>query len=746
MVNEQTAPSTAGTADPRLAARAAAILAVLDEEQRAAAAAPGPALILATAGSGKSRVLAHRVAAIVARGDAPPRRILALCRTPREAQLLRARAERLLAAPLHGAWIDTAHDVCIRILRAHAAAVGRRSTFTVLDESEARVLIRGAARDAGAAEYSAARLQELIALAKLRRELPTGPVGEVYRRYEEELRAANAFDAEDLVRHVVELLEGDAALAAKYHRRFTHIVVDDFEDTSLVQRQLVGLLHGPHGDLLCAADEDQAIASAVGGDAPARDAFLELFPEGRIVPLEKSYRTSGRITHAAARLKRPRPEAGPPPQVHPMRRKGTRVVAAAFADEDEEAVLAVRWLARLARRQETPLRRTAILYRHSIQARPFEEALARAGIPYRVVYGPRFYDRREIKDLLAYLRLTVGGGDPVALARIANVPRRGIGPASVATIARLSRTARIGMAEAALRAASLPRVTAQRAGALADLGRLLTDLAEAARTHECISLIDYVIERSGYGGLLADLSRAEEETRREGIDELRGLARALHGPAVETLPLLFARVAQDEVTPITSGRPKQGEDAVQLLTVAEAKGHDFDIVFLTGFEEGLLPGLRAIRQGGEAIDAERRLAYVGMTRARNRLIITRALTRTIFGQRRPGEASRFLGEVGKRVRQFRVGHARPSLHRAATAPPVPDAHAEPEPAPVLRVVREGQRVVHPRYGPGLVVRVEPGAQPMVTVRFDGPKEPTLEPSQEATEKRLALAFARLQPA
>jgi DNA helicase-2/ATP-dependent DNA helicase PcrA len=753
------AASAAAAAVPT--ARAAAMLVSLDEAQRAAAQMLGPALVIGPAGSGKTRVLAHRVAMLVARGDVPPRRILGFARSDREAGLLRARAERLLGQPLHGAWIDTPREICLRILRAHAAALGRKPSFVVLGESEARVLVRGAARDAGVTEYSPGRLQELISLSKIARVAPDGPVGEVYALYERALAEANAFDADDLVRHVVELLGSDPALAAKYHRRFSHTVIDDFEDTSAPQRELFARLVGGDGDVLAAADEQQAIASAAAGDDDPRSGFLAAFPGAQVVTLDRSYRGSGRITLLAARVAArnlpPATSSPPRPAPEAMRKRGRRVVSAVMGNEADEATHVVRWLARIARRLKAPLSRCAILYRHPVQARPFEEALARAGVAYRVVGAPRFYERREIKDVIAYLKLTIGGGDPAALARIANVPRRGIGPASVATIARLARQsaagggARLSMAEAALRAASLPRVTAQRAGALADLGRLLTDLTDAARRLSAAELIDYAIERSGYGRLLGELSRAEEETRREGIDELRGMARALDGPAALTLPALFARAGQAaedaddaDLEPASASRP---EDVVALLTFAESKGRDFDVVFMTGLEEGILPGARAARLGDAAIRAERRLFYVGITRARSRLVFTHALSRTLFGKTQAAAPSRFLGEVGKRVRSFRLGEARA---RAVGVPleirPGVDGEGDTGPlqvaaplAPTLTVVREGQRVVHPRYGHGLVTRFEPaaggGGQPMVSVLFES-----------AGEKRLALAFAKLQPA
>jgi DNA helicase-2/ATP-dependent DNA helicase PcrA len=708
-------------ADAHLAARAQAVLATLDPEQRTAVQTAGPVIVSGGPATGKTRVLAHRIGYLCASGRSAPRRILALCRTPREAQLLRARAERLLAFPLHGVWIDTCPEVCLRILRAHAAALGRKPSFVILGESEARVLVRRAAQDLeGAEPYSPARLLELISEAKVRRIVPPGVVGEIYRRYEAALAEANAFDADDLMRHVLGLLEEDPALGAKYRRRFTHILIDDLEDTTPAERELVANLGGERGDVIAVFDEDQALG-VDAGDAAAD--FRARFPGAPTLALTTTYRSTKRIAHIAARVIARNPRPGRP-ALAPVRRRGARVVAAAMADESEEAQLVAAWIRRLAGAHGVPPARCAILYRHTVQARAFEEALVRAGMPYRVASGPRFYERREIKDVLAYLRLALGGGETAALARIANVPRRGIGPASVATIARLCKTARITMAEAALRAASLPRVTAQRAGALADLGRLLTDLGEGAQRLGAAELMDYVVERSGYGRLLTELSRAEEESRREGLDELRGIARALAGPALDAVPRLLERVA------LVSGEggvelPRGDEPGVQLLTFAEAKGRDFEVVFLTGWEEGILPGWRALAAGDAAVAAERRLAYVALTRARNRLVITRALARTIFGRTRPGEPSRFLAEAGRRVRHFRLGNARPG--RTPQTPP--------EEPPALVKVIPGQRVLHPRYGLGLVVRLEPGPRTMVSVRFD-----------DGDEKRLALDYARLLPA
>jgi DNA helicase-2/ATP-dependent DNA helicase PcrA len=774
--------------DPRLRARAEAILAPLDEAQRAASLVVGPAIVVGSAGTGKTRVLAHRLAYLCAGLQVPPRRILALTRTERDAEELRARAQRLMVFPLHGAWLGTFHEVCQRILRAHAATLGRKASFVIVGEADARTLIRRAARVAGADpdRHPPARLQELIAAHKRSRTSPEGTVGDVYRAYEAALAEANAFDSDDLLRHVIGLLEHDPMLRAKYRRRFEHILVDHFEDTTPPQRELLRWLGAPLGagpvatppapttpngarHVLVVSDPDQALTPVGVAAPPPRPArvedFLGDFPGARRLDLAHDHRSTKRIHRAAARLIVHTP--GPRVTADAVTRRGRALVSAACADEITEAALVVRWVARIARVANVAPARTAILVRQPIMARPFEEALVRAGLPYRVVGGLRFYERREIKDVLAYLRLTLGGGDPAALARIANVPRRGIGPASVATLASMRKRSKITMAEAALRAASLPRVTAQRAGALADLGRMLQDLDEAARRLPCAELIDFVVERSGYGRLLGELSRAEEETRREGIDELRGLARAFAGPAAEALPRLFAQVAlvsgapwiaepvwpalhppwegdendegdedgdADAYEPPTPGRSSvaPGDDrCVQLATYAEAKGRDFDVVFLTGMEEGVLPHERALRYGDAGIEADRRLCYVAMTRARARVVFTHALSRTLLGRTRAGAPSRFLAETGRRVKRLRPPPSeplKPSKPVNKIAPPI--ATAAPH---MVNVVKAGQRVVHDRYGVGLVLSVE-GDVGFVVVEFENP---------EIGEKRLSLAHARL---
>jgi DNA helicase-2/ATP-dependent DNA helicase PcrA len=723
----------------RARARAAALVAPLDPEQREAVLSiDAPTLVVGGAGSGKTRLLAHRIAWLVAGREVPPRRILAISPSVRGAEELRFRAQRLLGEKLRGAWIGPLPDLCQRLLRAHASAIGRRSSFAVLSPTEARTLVRRAAQEVNAPVEgpALARLVETISSVK-NLVASADAVGDVYHAYEALLVRENALDSDDVILSVLRLLDESESFRERYRRRFQHVLVDRFEDLPRPQLEVVRIL-GAGGSVLLCGDDDQSLLPR----APDFAAFAATLGDTRRIALRHAYRGTRRIVYVADRVIRNNPARLPKEQGF-ERRRGQRVIVAGFGDENEEAAYVVRWVQRLHDDGEASLGRTAIMFRHDVQARPLEEALARAGLPYRVASGLRFYERREIRDAMCYLRLAISGGEPAALARIANVPRRGIGPASVRTIARLQKKYRITMAEAALRAAQLPRVTAQRAGALADLGRLLSELDEVARRGSTAELIDFVVERTGYGAMLADLATEEEETRREGLDELRGLARSFPGPAAEGLPRLFERAAQAGVIPWAvasdeddaqgrvAARARSEGHEVQLLSYPAAKGREFDAVFMIGLEEGVLPRSRALDPTSgspEAIEAERRLCYVGMTRARNRLFMTWAQTRTLHGKTRSARPSRFLTEAGRRVRWFRLGSARPGhLREDQPAPVTPEES-------VLGVVREGQSVVHPRYGAGVVVAVHEGAQPMVTVRFetDG-------------EKRLALHLARLRP-
>ncbi|MFH0903440.1 MAG: ATP-dependent helicase, partial [Pseudomonadota bacterium] len=774
-------------------ARAAAILASLDDEQRQAArSTEGPVLLLGGPGTGKKRVLSHHVAFLCAATTVPSRRVLVLAQTDDAAERIRARAELLLGRPLYGAWSDTFYGASQRILRAHASAIGRRPSFSILDSTEAEALVRRAARRVGMdlAQYPPGRLREAIARCKSQVSAPDAAIAEVFEMYERALAEANALDPDDVLLRAVQLLASEDAHRDRYRRRFVHVVVERLEDATRPQLELLELVAGPHGNVLAAADDDQTVVSRASSGIQPIDSFLEYYPTAKRLCLVNCYRCSKRIVQSATRLIAQNGERHLRRLVS-VRRCGARVLSVLVGDESEEAALVVRCIRRLLSHQSAALRPAdfAIVFRHDVQARPFEEALAKAGLPYYVSSGQRFWERREIRDLMSYLRLTIGGGDARSLARIANIPRRGIGPASVAVIGRLQKRYRISMAEAALRAAQLPRVTAERAGALCDLGRLLLDLDEAARVSSIVELIDSIVERTGYGRMLTRLSSTEEEVRRIGIDELRGVARAFPGSAKGSLSRLFAHVETTGCTPWASG--STGEDdgraeicagraghasGVGLLTFERVKGRQFRFVVMAGMEEGLLPHAHALAANDRAaIEAERRLCYTVMTRARDRLVMTRAAVRTMAGTTRARSPSQFLAEMGQSVRRLRksgvarVGARRcpdsereclvrsesvdsrgstedPELRPSLPSPSLPSAEAaarlaSPEaelPATVLLVVHEGQTVLHRSYGRGVVVeapsRDDRTPNAVATVRF-----------ASVGEKRLVVALAKLHP-
>lgn len=705
------------------------ILLPLDEEQRAAVTPmSGSVLVIGGAGTGKTRLLHRRLAYLCAVQGVPPRRILVVTPTDDAAGLTYARVQVLWGAELRGAWLGTVSSVCLRILRAYATKLGRRKSFTVLSEASVRTFVRQAAREVGMdpEAVSVSRLREALSAHKQRGTSEPFEPSAFYEAYQRALVRANAFDADDVRVDVLSLLEH--RVREKYQRRFDHVLIDDAETLRGPEVEVLRHLVSPTCQVYALSDPLRTRATD----------WQDAFPWAERHVLARNYRSTGRILYVVSRLLRRVPVDVPAPIA--TRKRGARVVCVQVGDEDEEADLVARWTARLVRREESSLASVAILYARHLQARVFEEALARAGLPYRAARGQRFYERREIRDVLCYLRMGMSGGDPAALACVANVPRRGIGPASVAMIARLQKRDRISLGEAALLCAELPRVTAQRAGALADLGRLLKDLGEASHRLPLAELIPFVVERTGYQSLLDELPPIEAQSRREGIGELCDLSRGFAGPATEALPQLFRRVAATGAIPWAEPDQDQDDDesqssrrlsrqrsdssrGVRLLTLGDARGLEFKVVFLTGLEEDVLP-----RRG--EVDGDRRLLYLGLTRARNRVIFTHAASRRVSGHARAAEPSRFLREVGRRVRRFRLGGARAEAFAQKDSAHVLAHGADSAP---FSSVCEGAHVVHARYGQGVVLRVDP-LPGTADVEFEA-----------VGKKRLLLALAHLRP-
>jgi DNA helicase-2/ATP-dependent DNA helicase PcrA len=719
------APSSASTSP---------LLAGLNPQQREAVlATEGPVLILAGAGSGKTRVITHRLAHLVLDKGVPSDRILAVTFTNKAAAEMKARAEALLGGGALAAWISTFHSFCVRVLRRDGAFVGLSAGFVIYDEDDQVAAVRDALRALDLSEklHPPRRLLSRISARKNSgRDLEEDSLSvfdQVANRYEENLKAAGAVDFDDLLLKTLHLLEESEPVREAYRRRFRYILVDEYQDTNRAQYEIVRHLAGPQGNLTVVGDEDQSIYSWRGADIDNILDFEADFPGARVFRLEENYRSSQAILDTASALVA-RNQRRKGKTLRAVRAGGEPVRLHEAADEFEEAAFVV------GRIQAHGDGRVAVLFRMNAQSRLFEEALLRHRLPYVVVGGVGFYARREVKDLLAYLRVLQNPGDAVALRRVINVPARGIGERAVAEVERAARLEGRSLYDALghlLDEAALP-------GRVLSPLRRFRDLVELLRAEApsfgLKRLIERVLELTGYSAALAAEDSQESQDRLENLAEL--LSAAADYEARESSPTLSGFL--DRAALLSDADQVKDGAPVTLMTLHSAKGLEFESVFLVGLEEGLLPHVRSLTTS-EGLEEERRLCYVGMTRAMQRLYLSWAQSRQVFGQRRLTERSRFLDEVD--TERLEVSGLRAAAR--STKPPRREASpvwsgarvAVPPVPPGLEELRPGVRVRHPLFGVGTVLRREgDGEDVKLTVSFPG-----------VGAKKLVARYAGLEP-
>jgi DNA helicase-2/ATP-dependent DNA helicase PcrA len=702
-------------------AEPSAVLSGLNAHQRQAVlAVEGPVLILAGAGSGKTRVITHRIAHLVLDRGVPSESILAVTFTNKAAEEMRSRAEGLLAGRSLGSWMSTFHSFSVRLLRREAAAAGLDPGFLIYDEADQLVAVRTAMRDLDLSEklHPPRRLLSRISARKNSGRMEDDDdervadvTGRVLARYRAVLDRAGALDFDDLLLRSVRLLQEHGPVREAWGRRFPYLLVDEYQDTNRAQYDLVRLLAEGHGNLTVVGDEDQSIYSWRGADISNILDFEHDFPGARVFHLEENYRSSQAILDVASALvERNLRRKGK--LLRAVRSGGEPVRLHESSDEFEEAAWVVERVAASALGG-----RSAILFRMNAQSRLFEEALLRARLPYLVLGGVSFYERKEVKDVLAYLRLLVNPDDSVAFQRVVNVPPRGIGARTLAEIE--GAAARAGTSPGA----AMERLVDEAAlpsRALVALGRfrdLLEGLREETVGWGLKAVLERTLEASGYAALLAREDTQESQDRLENLAEL--LSAAVEYEARETSPTVAGFLDRAALLSDTDGL--RDDVPVLLMTLHSAKGLEFESVFLVGLEEGLLPHSRSLTTP-DALEEERRLCYVGMTRAMQRLHLTWARSRQVFGQRRISEPSRFLEEIpteglersGTRSLCAPSWSAPgPSRHRPASEP-------GPAPAPVPGELRPGARVRHPLFGVGTVLRRDGSGEDLkLTVSFPG---------------------------
>jgi DNA helicase-2/ATP-dependent DNA helicase PcrA len=735
----------------------------LNDRQREAVFHPGgPLLVLAGAGSGKTRVLTYRLAYLVQSGQVRPHQVLAITFTNKAAGEMKQRVARLLGASADWAWVSTFHSACARILRREAPLLGYGGNFSIYDEEDSARLVKHCLEDLhlDVKRFSPRALHAVISAAKNRLvdadEFARGQgetvsvegefgasrhremVAAVYQRYQSRLLALNAMDFDDLLLRTVDIFRLFPERLAHYRTQFRHVLVDEYQDTNRAQYLLVKLLTEEHRQVTVVGDDDQSVYSWRGADIANILSFEDDFPDATVVRLEQNYRSYSTILDSANALvahnrgrkaKRLWTERGP----------GEPVVVFECRDEHEEARLVCDEIVRLLR--ERPASDIAVFYRVNAQSRVLEDMLVRQGVPYRVIGGTKFYQRAEIKDLLAYLRVLVNPADDFSLLRIINTPRRGLGEVALGRLQGVAAEHGVSLREALLAAPELGALTGTAAAACVRLGQDLDRWADAAtreregRPAKVAEVARLVLTESGLRAALEAERTLEAEGRLENLEEFVTVAAEYDrlnpgGTLEEFLEEISLYAEADSV--------QEGEPVVTLMTLHNAKGLEFGVVFITGLEEGLCPHSRSLEE--HKLEEERRLCYVGITRARDRLYLSHSFSRSLHGAGGYRLPSRFLSELPRHLLEHRGGEERgwtlsagrrgeqEAKQQATTLTGSGSGRAETREVGLAT----GDRVLHAKFGEGIVLGVEPGG--VVRVFF----------SDLGEQKRLLIDYAPLR--
>jgi DNA helicase II / ATP-dependent DNA helicase PcrA len=716
-----------------------ALLSGLNEPQREAVThGEGPLLILAGAGSGKTRVLTHRIAYLVATERAKPNEILAITFTNKAATEMRERAELLVGRRVRAMWVMTFHSACARMLRAHADRLGYTRQFTIYDQADSRRLIKRCLDDlavdpkrftpaAIGAQISDAKnkLRDAEAYGQMVGSFFEQTVADVYRSYERELHRMNAMDFDDLLVRAVNVLELFPEVRTAYAAGFRHVLVDEYQDTNQAQYRWLELLSAEHRNLAVVGDPDQSVYGFRGADIRNILDFEDTFPDARVVKLEQNYRSTQTILDAANAVianNRGRQSKLLWTDVG----QGDPIKVRELDDEHAEARFVTAEIQRLV---DEGLSRSeiAVFYRTNAQSRVLEDTLVRAEIAYQVVGGTKFYDRAEIKDAVAYLNVLVNPQDVGAFTRIVNSPRRGIGTTSISRLLAFANTMGMSIWEAAGDPDQIPGLGAAAIKAIRRFMATMHVLSERWETGAPVAeVLQETLQETGYLEALEAERTIEAQGRIENLQELVNVAVEYDASDTEgsSLPEFLQQIA---LIADADGRTDD-EGLVTLMTLHNAKGLEYPIVFIIGLEEGVFPHSRALDEGG--LEEERRLCYVGITRAERDLYMCYARTRTVFGARSYGAPSRFIGEIPVPL----TDREEQSRRRAPTAPGgfrerLTSWGEDGSAAPVPVAYRLGDDVVHPSFGDGVVTGIETGG--IVVIRF----------SRDRSERKLVADLA-----
>ncbi|MEV3860459.1 DNA helicase PcrA [Streptomyces sp. NPDC050095] len=762
---------------PRPVIDPAALLDGLNENQRAAVVHGGaPLLIVAGAGSGKTRVLTHRIAYLLAERGVHPGQILAITFTNKAAGEMKERVESLVGPRANAMWVSTFHSACVRILRRESKKLGFTSSFSIYDAADSKRLMALVCRDLDLDPKKFPPKSFSAKISNLKNELideedfaGTAADGfektlaQAYAMYQSRLREANALDFDDLIMTTVNLLRAFPDVAEHYRRRFRHVLVDEYQDTNHAQYALVKELVGPTegegadpAELCVVGDADQSIYAFRGATIRNILQFEEDYKDATTILLEQNYRSTQTILSAANAVIE-RNESRRPKNLWTNAGAGAQITGYVADTEHDEAQFVAEEIDRLTDAGDAKAGDVAVFYRTNAQSRVFEEIFIRVGLPYKVVGGVRFYERKEVRDVLAYLRVLSNPEDSVPLRRILNVPKRGIGDRAEAMIDALSLREKISFAQALRRVDEAYGMAARSTNAVKRFNTLMEDLRTIVESGAGpATVLEAVLERTGYLAELQASTDPQDETRIENLQELAAVALEFEqesgaseeGEGGGTLSDFLERVAlvadSDQIPD-----EDDGSGVITLMTLHTAKGLEFPVVFLTGMEDGVFPHMRSLGQTKE-LEEERRLAYVGITRARERLYLTRSTMRSAWGQPSYNPPSRFLEEIPDAHLEWkRTGGSAPaaptkgigggiaaslsaqSSARSRTTPAFATRRATEKPVVSLAV---GDRVTHDQFGLGTVVGVSgSGGNAEATIDFGDPKP-----------KRLLLRYAPVE--
>jgi DNA helicase-2/ATP-dependent DNA helicase PcrA len=747
-----------------------ALLAGLNPQQRAAVLHEGgPLLIVAGAGSGKTRVLTHRIAYLLAERHIHPAQILAITFTNKAAGEMKERVAALVGPRAKIMWVSTFHSACVRILRRESKRLGFTSSFSIYDQADSQRLMTLVCRDL---DLDPKRYHPRVAAAfvsKLKNDLVDEETfagradregraiekvwAECYSLYQARLRAANALDFDDIIMTTVNLLQAFPDVAEQYRRRFRHVLVDEYQDTNHAQYVLVREIVGPGGpgghgmpatsegppippaELCVVGDADQSIYAFRGATIRNILQFEKDYPDARVVLLEQNYRSTQTILSAANAVIARNPNRKPK-SLWSDAGAGVKIVGYVADNEHDEAAFVAQEVDRLTDAEDATPGDVAVFYRTNAASRVFEEVFIRVGLPYKVVGGVRFYERREVRDALAYLRVLANPEDVVSLRRILNVPRRGIGDRAEECVERFAARERISFPQALDRCDETAGMATRSLNAVQGFRRLLEDLRTLVEAGTSPALLlEAILEQTGYLAELQGSKDPQDETRVENLRELVAVAREFEetfpdGSLADFLERVALVADADEIP--DAGDPANPGGVVTLMTLHTAKGLEFPVVFLSGLEEGAFPHLRSLENQRE-LEEERRLAYVGITRAQRRLYISRAVQRSAWGAPQYNPPSRFLEEIPSDLVHWERVEPSPRSQPAIAAAAARPTARSPGNRPVISL-RPGDRVTHSSYGLGTVVSTTGVAERAeATIDFGS-----------AGQKRLLLRYAPVE--